>query len=133
MPFSRGFLGDDRIWLLLHNPKDWPEHARNHERLPGLSACRRARLFPAVQIGKPCPTDLGHFGGWVEIHQFLVELLGMRDIPLVFFEGGRFKQLLRFLIGAAEQHQTEGTEYESGGYHSDPFLASFCCDAFVFA
>jgi hypothetical protein len=61
------------------------------------------RLFSAVEIGKPCPRDLSHFGGGVEIDQFLVELLGMRDIPLVFFEGGRFKQLLRLLIGAAEQ------------------------------
>jgi hypothetical protein len=91
------------------------------------------RLFSAVEIGKPCPSDLGHFGGWVEIHQFLVELFGMRDIPLVFFEGGRFKQLICFLVGAAEQHHTEGTEDKSCGYHSDPFQASFRRDTFVFA
>lgn len=93
----------------------------------------QSRLFPAVQIGKACASDLGHFGGWVETHQFLVELLGMRDIPLVFFEGGRFKQFLRLLIGATEQHQTEGTEYESCGYHSDPFQVFLRRDAFVFA
>ena len=75
------------------------------------------RLFPALQIGEPCPSDFGHFGGWVEIHQFLIELLGMRDITLVFLEGGRFKQLLRLLIGTAEEHQTEGTEYKSRGHH----------------
>jgi hypothetical protein len=90
------------------------------------------RLFSALQIGKSCPSDLGHFGGWVEIHQFLVKLLGMRDITLVFFEGGRFKQLLRLLIGAAEQHQTEGTEYKSCGCHSDPFQASLRRDTLVF-
>jgi hypothetical protein len=57
----------------------------------------------------------------------------MRDVPLVFFEGGRFKQLLRLLIGAAEQHQTEGTEYKSCSYHRDPFQASLRRDTFVSA
>ena len=91
------------------------------------------RLFLAVEIGKPCTSDLSHFGGWVEIYQFLVELLGMGDISLVFFEGRRFKQLVRFLIGAAEQHQAEGTECKSCGYHRHPFQASLRCDTFVFA
>ena len=74
------------------------------------------RLLPALKVGKSCPSDFGHFGRGVEIHQFLVQLLGMRDIPLVFLEGGRFKELVRFLIGAAEQDHTDGTEYESCEY-----------------
>jgi hypothetical protein len=57
----------------------------------------------------------------------------MRDIALVFFEGGRFKQLLRLLVGATEQHQTEGTEDKSCGYHGDPFQASLRRDTFVCA
>lgn len=115
MRFSRGFLNEG----LTHPPIPDPP--------------LRQRLVPAVQISKPCPSNLGNFGGGVEIHQVLVELLGMGDISLVFFEGGRFKQLLRLLIGAAEQHQTEDAEYKSGGYHGDPFQASLRRDAFVFA
>ena len=57
----------------------------------------------------------------------------MGDIPLVFFEGGRFKQLVRFLIGAAEQHQAEGTEDKSYGYHRHPFQASLRRDTVEFA
>jgi hypothetical protein len=57
----------------------------------------------------------------------------MGDIALVFFEGGRFKQFFRLLIGAAVQHQTEGTEYKSCGHHSDPFQASLRRDTFVFS
>src|SRR4029079_16863468 len=124
MPFSLGFLGQGRTWLLLHNTDEQPEPACNRKRPARLPACRRLRLFPAVQIGKSCASDLGHFGGWVEIYQLLIELLGMRDITLVFFEGGRFKQRFGLLIGAAEQHQTEDTEYKSCGYHGDPFQAS---------
>ena len=101
--------------------------------IPDADPPLQSRLFSAVQIVKPCPSDLGHFGGWVEIHQFLVELFGMRDITLVFFEGGRFKQLLRLLIGAADQHQTEDTEYKSCDYHGDPFRVFLRRDAFVFA
>ena len=117
MHFSRGFLNEDLTRPPIHEP----------------DSSLQQRLFPAVQIDKPCPSDLGHFGGWVEIHQFLVELLGMRDVPLVFFEGGRFKQLLRLLIGAAEQYQAESTECKSRDYHRDPFQASLCGDIFMFA
>ena len=91
------------------------------------------RLFLAVEIGKPRPSDFSHFSRWVELHQFLVELLGMGDIPLVFFEGSRFKHLARLLLRTAEQQEAESTEYQSCGYHRHPFQASLRCDTFVFA
>lgn len=89
-------------------------------------------LFSAVQLGEPCPSNLGYFGGRIEIHQLLVELLRMRHVALVFFKGGRFKELVCFLIGTAQQHQTEGTEYQSWDNHNDPFQASFRRDIFAF-
>jgi hypothetical protein len=67
-------------------------------------------LFPVIQISKPGPTDLSFFGGWIEPNQFFVQLLGMGQIILVFFERGGFEQILRLAaIRTAEQHQTEGT------------------------
>ncbi len=110
-----------------------PSLQANHKRPSRLPVCSRPRLFPAVQIDKPRPGDLGRFGGGLEIHQFFVELLGMRDITLVFFEGGRFKQFFGVLIGAAEHHYTEDAEYKSCGYHGNPFQVSLRRDTFVFA
>lgn len=76
-----------------------------------MEAARRrsARLFPVSQILQTRPGNIGHFGGGVKIHQFFIELLGMRYIPLVFFKGSRFKQLSSFLVGTPKHYQTKGT------------------------